>query len=455
MIIQTVRYLLEFDSAGGGHARNDMAPRVNDDVRDAPRREKSVFKSTMRATGLGRHLLGKMKSVGWTKFLPRCALILCLLSVPAAEAINLESTVTANSTANVSNLTWTHVLASVSNGILIVGISFRDGNVVANSVIATFGATPFSLTRIGFVNTGGNQNRTEMWYLLAPPTGTASITVAMSQSKIIAAASNLFSGVNQTTPLGTFASALGSSTSASVAVTSAGCQIVVDTVTANGDAVSLISGALQTPRWNVFSGAGGGDVGSAGSTEPGATSTTMSWTLGVSKPWSIGAVPLRPDASSAQSYLGLKTVQVTSDPVNGSTNPRSIPGAYELYTVRFTNQGSCPSPDNNSIVIVDPIPANTVLFVGDLAGVGSGPIAFVDGSPASGLSYTFTSLSSATDDVAFSSDGGSTFTYTPAPDVNGFDASVTHVRISPKGVFGAVGGGATRYFDVSFRVRVK
>jgi hypothetical protein len=39
-------------------------------------------------------------------------------------------------------------------------------------------------------------------------------------------------------------------------------------------------------------------------------------------------------------------------------------GRYEWNTVRFINQGSCPAIDNNSIFIVDPIPANTVLLVG-------------------------------------------------------------------------------------------
>ena len=44
-----------------------------------------------------------------------------------------------------------------------------------------------------------------------------------------------------------------------------------------------------------------------------------------------------------------KTVAPTSDPVNGVTNPKSIPGSVQLYNVRVTNQGSGPV-DNNAVV---------------------------------------------------------------------------------------------------------
>jgi hypothetical protein len=48
-------------------------------------------------------------------------------------------------------------------------------------------------------------------------------------------------------------------------------------------------------------------------------------------------------------------VSPTSDPINGTTNPKSIPGSVQLYNVRVTNQGSGPV-DNNAVVIVDPFP---------------------------------------------------------------------------------------------------
>ena len=231
------------------------------------------------------------------------------LAVPANAQVAFDN-VTANAGPNVNtvNLTFSHTVGSGSNRILILCISLRDGNVVVNN--ATYAAT--ALTNLGVVNAGGNQNRTEIWFLKAPPTGTASVVVNLSQSKRIIATAISFTGVNQTTPLA-FASAAstgGGSTSASVTVTSAPGQLVLDTVSANGDADTLTLGAGQTERWNTASGIGtAGNARGGGSTEPGAASVTMSWTLGVSKPWSIGAVSLIPAATTAVQFADARAVR--------------------------------------------------------------------------------------------------------------------------------------------------
>ncbi len=161
-------------------------------------------------------------------------------------------------------------------------------------------------------------------------------------------------------------------------------------------------------------------------------------------------------ASGAALLTVVKSSLVFSDPFNGTTNPRRIPGSFVTYNIVTTNSGAG-AVNNNSVVMTDPIPANTDLFVGDLAGAGSGPVTFVDGTPGSGLTYTFTSLASTTDDVSFSSDGGTSFTYTPAPDVNGVDPAVTHIRVNPKGVYAgdAVAGAPSPNFTLNFRVRVE
>ena len=147
-----------------------------------------------------------------------------------------------------------------------------------------------------------------------------------------------------------------------------------------------------------------------------------------------------------------KSVQAFSDPVNSSTNPKSIPGSVQVYTVRVTNQGSGPV-DNNAVQILDPVPANTRFFVGNLGAPGSGPVAFTNGTPSSTLTWTFTALNSLTDDVDFSNDGGTTWTYVPVPAADGSDAAVTTVRFRPKGTMPGNGGGDP-YFELRFRVFV-
>jgi uncharacterized repeat protein (TIGR01451 family) len=227
-------------------------------------------------------------------------------------------------------------------------------------------------------------------------------------------------------------------------------------------------GASTTCGGTVTAAAGGGSVALSGATIPANGSCTVtvsvrSATLGTyTNSMAAGALTtvLAFNDSAATGTLlvrlfpsltHLKTVSVTSDPINGTTNPKNIPGAQVLYTLRVTNSGAG-TVDNNTVVITDPIPANTDLFVGDLGAVGSGPIVFVQGSPSSGLTWTFTSLASTTDDVEFSRDNGATWTYVPTPP---YDAAVNGIRLKPKGTIAGATGGVNPYFELRFQVRVK
>src|SRR5229473_2937496 len=217
---------------------------------------------------------------------------LTLLGAAAGHAaIAVDGTSSASGKA-VSTLTWSHTAGSTPNRILIVGVSNQNTSRPVSSV--TYGGTP--LTRIGFQN-GGTSNRMELWSLTAPSAGTANVVVTFSGSVDVVGGAVSFSGVNQAAPLGAFASAQGSNVSPSVTVPSAAGQVVIDALATNGDGSSATVGAGQTQRWNLKTGNGGGNALGAGSTEPGASSVTMSWTLGHAHAWSIGAVPLKPGAA--------------------------------------------------------------------------------------------------------------------------------------------------------------
>ena len=151
------------------------------------------------------------------------------------------------------------------------------------------------------------------------------------------------------------------------------------------------------------------------------------------------------------SLIHMKTVSLLNDPVNGATNPKNLPGAEVLYSLRVTNSGAG-TVGSNTLFITDPIPANTELFVGDLGGAGSGPIVFVQGSPTSTLTWTYAALNNLTDDVDFSNNNGLTWTYVPTPP---YDASVNRIRLNPKGKLAAASGGLNPYFELRFKVRVK
>jgi hypothetical protein len=150
----------------------------------------------------------------------------------------------------------------------------------------------------------------------------------------------------------------------------------------------------------------------------------------------------------------VKSSALISDPYNNTTNPKAIPGARTTYNITVTNTNAG-TADSGTTVISDAVPSNMRLYVGDLGGAGSGPVAFTNGATSSGLTYTFTSLASTTDSIAFSNNGGSTWTYTPVPDANGYDGNVTNFRVTPTGTFNGASGGNNPSFLLQLRMEVR
>lgn len=142
-----------------------------------------------------------------------------------------------------------------------------------------------------------------------------------------------------------------------------------------------------------------------------------------------------------------KTGAAFSDPLNGTTAPKLIPGAVAEYTIAAnTPPDYSLSPD--TFVLTDPTPANAALVVADIGGGERGPAAFAAGT--STLTYSFAGLASTSDNIEFSSDGGSSWAYTPVPDANGVDAKVTTVRLRPQG---AMAARSTVTFRLRYRIR--
>ncbi|MEE8046202.1 MAG: choice-of-anchor Q domain-containing protein, partial [Dehalococcoidia bacterium] len=150
----------------------------------------------------------------------------------------------------------------------------------------------------------------------------------------------------------------------------------------------------------------------------------------------------------------VKNVLTIEDPFKGTIDPKAVPGATERYQIVVANVGPGEA-DNDSVLITEAIPANTALRVVDFDVATPGPVAFVDGSPVSGLTYTFTSLGSITDDIEFSNDGGTTWTYTPVATGNGTDPAVTDIRINPKGILAGSIGAGDPGFQLLFKVVVQ
>jgi hypothetical protein len=142
----------------------------------------------------------------------------------------------------------------------------------------------------------------------------------------------------------------------------------------------------------------------------------------------------------------VKSLQLVSDPANGATNPKAIPGAVVNYAITVANTGSL-AVDSSSIFILDPLPAPMTYNSGS-------PVVFTNGNPVSGLTQPF----NAATDVKFSNSttgAPATFAaciYTPS---GSYDANVKYVCIRPSGVMAGGTGAGQPSFTVTFQTQIK
>lgn len=141
----------------------------------------------------------------------------------------------------------------------------------------------------------------------------------------------------------------------------------------------------------------------------------------------------------------LKSVQSLSDPINGTTNQKSIPAATMEFTIEVENRGSL-SPDADTLTVVDNIPPELSLCV--TAGCYAGGPVVLD-TTASPVPPGISLLS-----IEYSNNGGASFGYTPSPDGNGFDGSIDAVRVTLGGTFASVDTGGVPSFLLKLAARI-
>lgn len=158
---------------------------------------------------------------------------------------------------------------------------------------------------------------------------------------------------------------------------------------------------------------------------------------------------------AGNSNITLSTaISVLNDPVNGSISPKAIPGANMQYDVTVKNEGNY-SSNSGSLSLIQSITAGNKMYVNNLSAAGPVIVSQGSGLNNSGLSYSFTSLASTTDGLEFSNNNGTTFSYIPTPDANGFDAAVTHFRMTFTGSMKPALDGYTPVFSYQFRSQIK
>ena len=206
---------------------------------------------------------------------------------------NASSGTTASDTA--SSITVSHTTGSGSNRLMLVGISYNNDDYETVTGV-TYNGT--SLTQVGTVN-NSDDARVCIYSLVAPDSGTHNVIINFSDALNDGAIAGVvtFTGVDQSTPLGTFASSTGDdSTPATVNIPSASGELVFGVASSEYEALTASSG--QNQHWNRS--ISGADTNGAGGTDAGASQRSRCrgvWILHYNH-WAIGGVSIKPSDSS-------------------------------------------------------------------------------------------------------------------------------------------------------------
>jgi prepilin-type N-terminal cleavage/methylation domain-containing protein len=206
---------------------------------------------------------------------------------------NASSGTTASDTA--SSMTVSHTTGSGSNRLMLVGISYNNDDYETVTSV-TYNGT--SLTQVGTVN-NSDDARVCIYSLVGPDSGIHNVVITFSDALNDGAIAGVvtFTGVDQSTPLGTFVSSTGDdSTPATVNIPSDSGELVFGVVSSEYEAFTASSG--QNQHWNMS--ISGEDTNGAGGTDAGGLPTvTMSWSLDPAyNHWAIGGVSIKPADSS-------------------------------------------------------------------------------------------------------------------------------------------------------------
>lgn len=219
------------------------------------------------------------------------------------------------STKTISSFT----VSSNANRYLIVGIGSGAGEPDVTGV--TWNSTSLTLLKDSTAASDGGY-RTYLYGLVAPASATADIVVTLSGSgnERTSVGAAVYTGVDQSTPIGTAVSALVVGGNPTVDVSSASGELVIDAIGVSLDSTPVVGGG-QTERVNVYDGS---NCRFGMSEEAGAGTVTMSWTGTTGFDSATCAVPLKPATSATLEQEGFRWYED-----NGSESAASASAAQD------------------------------------------------------------------------------------------------------------------------------
>jgi len=277
------------------------------------------------------------------------SLVFLALAVPVSAQTFSAQTSVADVISNAApTTTLGHTTAVADNRILLVSVHINiRPSTGTNALTVTYGGQ--SLTELLSVADPSVDTRTEVWYLLNPPTGANNVVVTYTG---ISGGSSLnayvgavtYNGVDQVAPTANGFSGSGNPAGTIVAGTTTS-DAVIDFITAREDIILTPDGP-QTQVYNDSTGGGPNDLQAGSSRRSGAAGNTiMLWSLDKNRAWSDAGVKL----TGARSDL-----ELTKTATNPGPDGTFAEGETLTYTITVANNG--PSRATN-VVVTDPLPA--------------------------------------------------------------------------------------------------
>lgn len=196
---------------------------------------------------------------------------------PNSVAFDAAASATIN---NTSSGSWTHTPSGTPTGVAVGIPCFRtSANPGITSVTYGGQAMAEEVATVTGTEVFGYRPRSFIYGLPDPPSGAQTVAITFSGTNHFSRAGSVTVVGGDTSDLvetGNTATNVNNASSVTLNCPSADDELVLDAVVrlSNTFSASLTVGASQTQRWNTSLGAGA----CGGSTEPGASSVTMSWT---------------------------------------------------------------------------------------------------------------------------------------------------------------------------------
>ena len=250
---------------------------------------------------------------------------------------------TFNAVTSDANNSGTASVAHTAAGSNRLALAFLYTDQNGDPSAATYGGNAMTLVRKSILGSSSNTTL-HVYRYIAPDTSSQTCSITLPGASLWALAVCSFTDVDQTTPLGTsvFAETNGAA-SITVDASSATDELVADFFL--GGCASITVGASQTERLNSDFSGNLGFRKFGVSTETGAATTTMSWTItSASGRAGIIAVPIKPVAGGSSSTISNTSPQTIALTVNGRA---ATANAFTTVTIREVMVNEAGSPVSN------------------------------------------------------------------------------------------------------------